>query len=87
MRRIGGDDMLAENLAANVRKLRIERGWSQEDLARYTNGEVKTGTVNRIERGGNTTTNTIEALAKALGVAGADLTSNSEIPVTHDNIR
>ncbi|MGX8010117.1 helix-turn-helix domain-containing protein [Mesorhizobium sp. ORM8.1] len=56
----------------NLRKLRVERGLSQERLALVA--EIDRSYVGRVERGSeNVTTDTLEALAKALGVPAAAL--------------
>ena len=76
--KIGGDQMLAENL----KRFRLAKGWTQEDLTietkPYAETPLRLGTVTRIENGGNTTTETLEVLAKALGVTAADLLSDAE---------
>jgi transcriptional regulator with XRE-family HTH domain len=62
---------IVQRLAANVRRLRLERGWSQEELADQS-GLHRTY-VSQIERGRkNATITVVEKLAVALGVtAGA----------------
>ncbi|MDF3214839.1 XRE family transcriptional regulator [Mesorhizobium sp. M7A.F.Ca.CA.001.09.2.1] len=56
----------------NLRKLRVERGLSQERLALAA--EIDRSYVGRVERGSeNVTTDTLEALAKALAVPAAAL--------------
>ncbi|ETA72693.1 MULTISPECIES: helix-turn-helix domain-containing protein [Mesorhizobium] len=56
----------------NLRKLRAEQGLSQERLALAA--EIDRSYVGRIERGSeNVTIDTLEALAKALGVPAAAL--------------
>lgn len=80
VRQIGGDVMLADN----VRALRNAKEWMQEDLAAKSG--VRLGTISRIENGGGTTTATLEKLAGALGVTVAELFSNSETAVKHDNV-
>lgn len=49
-----------------VRKLRIERGWSQETLAEVSGLSVRT--IQRIERGGKASLETLGALAAVLEV-------------------
>ncbi|TPI65058.1 helix-turn-helix transcriptional regulator [Mesorhizobium sp. B3-1-7] len=56
----------------NLRKHRVERGMSQERLALAA--EIDRAYVGRVERGSeNVTTDTLAALANALGVAPAVL--------------
>ncbi|RWM94038.1 MAG: XRE family transcriptional regulator [Mesorhizobium sp.] len=56
----------------NLRKLRVERGLSQERLALAA--DIDRAYVGRIERGSeNVTTDTLAALAEALAVAPAAL--------------
>ncbi|TXM99074.1 helix-turn-helix transcriptional regulator [Methylobacterium sp. WL64] len=56
----------------NLRRLRVERGLSQERLALAA--EIDRAYVGRVERGReNVTITTLEALARALGVAVAAL--------------
>jgi transcriptional regulator with XRE-family HTH domain len=59
-------------LAANVRRLRLKRGWSQEDCAEYC-GLHRTyiGAVERGER--NITISTLEKIAAAFKVTPIDL--------------
>ena len=49
-----------------VRKLRLERGWSQSQLAEIASLSVRT--VQRVERGGSASLDTMGALASALDV-------------------
>ncbi|WP_299870383.1 2TM domain-containing protein [uncultured Hoeflea sp.] len=49
-----------------VRKLRIERGWSQETLAEISDLSVRT--IQRVERGGNASLETLCALASVFEV-------------------
>lgn len=56
----------------NLRRLRVERGLSQERLALAAG--IDRAYVGRVERGSeNVTITTLEAMAKALGVPVADL--------------
>ncbi|HTS17463.1 MAG TPA: helix-turn-helix transcriptional regulator [Verrucomicrobiae bacterium] len=59
-------------LARNIRRLRLERGWSQEDCAEYC-GLHRTyiGAVERGER--NITISTLERIAAAFKVKPTDL--------------
>ena len=65
---------LQQVIAANVRKLRLRMGLSQEefaDLCGYHRTYI--GSIERSER--NITVSTLEAVAKHLGVAPSDLLS------------
>ncbi|MEN5280003.1 helix-turn-helix domain-containing protein [Serratia marcescens] len=56
-----------------IRPLRLEKGWSQEQLA--TIAGLSTRTVQRIENGEQASLETLTAIAAALGVQVSDLTS------------
>ena len=59
-------------LGANVRRLRAEKGWSQEDYA--DRAGIHRTYVSDIERGKrNPTITVVEKLAKPLGVKAGDL--------------
>ena len=59
-------------LGANVRRLRAEKGWSQEDYA--DRAGIHRTYVSDIERGRrNPTVTVVEKLAKPLGVGAGDL--------------
>ena len=61
-----------QNFAANVRKLRLQRGLSQESLAEKSDlHRTYVGSVERGER--NVSIDNMERLAKALGVEVRDL--------------
>jgi transcriptional regulator with XRE-family HTH domain len=63
---------VSKALAANVRRLRKERGWSQTDLAAET--RVEQAAISLIENGrANPTLLMLESIAKALGVAFMEL--------------
>lgn len=63
-----------EHLGTNVRRLRLARGWTQQDLADHA--EVSQQLVSAIEGGGRTgRVETLMKLAGALGVALGDLTA------------
>lgn len=64
-----------------VRKLRLERGWSQETLAELSNLSVRT--IQRIERGGKASLESMNALAAAFGILIADL--STEAPMYQQN--
>jgi transcriptional regulator with XRE-family HTH domain len=55
-----------------IRKLRLEKGWNQAELAARA-GRLNTVTISQIERGANTTTDTLQRIAEALGVSLVDL--------------
>ncbi|WP_081602526.1 MULTISPECIES: helix-turn-helix domain-containing protein [Afipia] len=60
------------DLARNLRKLRLARGWSQDDLAAEAN--VRQALVSAIEVGtANPTLNSLELLSGALDVGLSDL--------------
>jgi len=59
-------------LARNLRRLRLERGWSQDELA--AEAETRQALVSAIEIGtANPTLASLEKLASTLGVSIADL--------------
>lgn len=60
-----------------VRKLRLERGWSQEVLAEVSGLSVRT--VQRIERGGNASLESLSALAAVLEVDIATLSTEASV--------
>ncbi len=63
-----------KTLARNLRKLRAERGWSQEELAeRCRLHRTYIGAIERGER--NVTLNTLQSIANAVGLSSADLIS------------
>lgn len=65
-----------EVLARNVRRLRKQRGWSQEVLAERSGlHRTYVGDIERLER--NVSVDNIEKLAKALGVHIKDLFAES----------
>ena len=51
-------------LGAQVRRLRTERGWTQEELSRYSG--VSRPTIARLETGETVRTKTLQALCRAL---------------------
>jgi transcriptional regulator with XRE-family HTH domain len=53
-----------DGVAVNVARLRNERGWSQQELARRA--KVNKETVNRLENGHGFTGKTLAAIARAL---------------------
>lgn len=60
-----------------VRKLRLERGWSQEVLAEISGLSVRT--IQRIERGGNASLETLGALAAVFEVDIATLSTETSM--------
>jgi transcriptional regulator with XRE-family HTH domain len=63
---------VVERLASNLRRLRLERGWSQEDYADRAN--VHRTYVSDIERGArNPTITVVEKLAVPLQISASDL--------------
>jgi transcriptional regulator with XRE-family HTH domain len=63
---------VSKALAANVRRLRKERGWTQDDLAAET--KVEQAAISLIENGrANPTLLMLESIARALDVAFIEL--------------
>ncbi len=60
-----------------VRKLRLERGWSQETLAEISDLSVRT--IQRIERGGKASLESLSALAAAFDVDVATLSTETSM--------
>ncbi|MCY6382948.1 2TM domain-containing protein [Hoeflea prorocentri] len=60
-----------------IRKLRFDRGWSQETLAELSGLSVRT--VQRIERGGTASLETLGALAAAFEMDIAELTTEMDM--------
>lgn len=66
------DTQVAKALARAVRRLRREKGWTQDDLAAKVG--IEQAAVSLIENArANPTLETLEALAKSLGVRFVDL--------------
>ncbi|KKZ15552.1 MULTISPECIES: helix-turn-helix domain-containing protein [Serratia] len=61
-----------------IRPLRLEKGWSQEQLA--TIAGLSTRTVQRIENGEQASLETLTAIAAALGVQVSDLNAPPQTP-------
>jgi transcriptional regulator with XRE-family HTH domain len=59
-----------------IRPLRLEKGWSQEQLA--TVAGLSTSTVQRIENGEQASLETLTAIAAALGVQVSDLNAQPQ---------
>jgi transcriptional regulator with XRE-family HTH domain len=63
---------ISRTLAANVRRLRKERGWTQDDLAAET--KVEQAAISLIENArANPTLQMLESIARALDVAFIEL--------------
>ncbi|WP_169975135.1 XRE family transcriptional regulator [Campylobacter sp. RM16191] len=62
-------------LSEQLKALRAKKGWTQEDLAKFSG--VSVGSIKRYETdSGNITYSNLEKLASALGVATSDLSKN-----------
>ncbi|BEN00951.1 TPA: helix-turn-helix domain-containing protein [Serratia marcescens] len=61
-----------------IRPLRLEKGWSQEQLAAIAS--LSTRTVQRIENGEQASLETLTAIAAALGVQISDLNAPPQTP-------
>ena len=64
-----------------IRKLRLQRGWSQEQLAEMCDISVRT--VQRLERGDTASTETLKAIAAVFDVHFSEL--QGEPPVMNDD--
>ncbi|MDH2432609.1 2TM domain-containing protein [Pokkaliibacter sp. MBI-7] len=62
-----------------VRKLRLQRGWSQEQLAQLTGLSVRT--IQRIERGQNPGLESLNALAAVFEVPLSQLQTENAMPI------
>jgi len=60
-----------------IRKHRIDRGWSQETLAELSGLSVRT--IQRVERGGRASLDSITALAGAFDVSISELSTEAEM--------
>lgn len=65
-----------------IRKLRLERGWSQETLSEISGVSVRT--IQRIERGRNASLETLSALAAAFDVDVATLSTETSMYTPRD---
>jgi transcriptional regulator with XRE-family HTH domain len=70
-----------------VQKLRLQKGWSQEQLAELSGVSVRT--IQRIERGQSASTESLKSLAAAFDVDFStlkepDMTTASSPAITHD---
>jgi len=65
-----------------IRKLRLDKGWSQESLAEISGLSVRT--IQRIERGGNASLETLGALAAVFDVDIATLSMETSMYKTRD---
>lgn len=66
-----------------IRKLRLEKGWSQEQLAEMAG--VSTRTLQRIERGANASPETLKCLAAALDIQFSQLREEQSMQATDPN--
>lgn len=72
-------ETLLRYIGANIRRLRIERGWTQQELAQATG--LKERYVQVLETGSaNPTVKVVIAAAHALGVAPTDLFAPAKLP-------
>ena len=62
---------------SKIQRLRIQRCWSQEELASASNLSVRT--IQRVEKKGNASLETIKALASVFEVTPIDLQDNKNI--------
>jgi transcriptional regulator with XRE-family HTH domain len=60
-----------------IRKLRLERGWSQETLAEISGLSVRT--IQRLERGGKASLESLSALAAAFEISISDLSMEAQM--------
>lgn len=73
-----------QSLAYTIRRLREERGFTQEDIAYAAN--LTSGTYGHIERGKtNPTWTTIKKIAQALEISLTDLAEAAEAADTRNN--
>lgn len=73
--------MVAEVVSKNIRQLRIEMGWSQDELARRSGLSLRV--ISRLEtEPHNMTIKTLDSIAKALEVTHSRLFSGS---IVHRN--
>lgn len=63
-----------------VRKLRLQQGWSQEQLSEFSGLSIRT--IQRIERGQNASVESLKSLAAVFEVEITDLTQEKDM---HDN--
>ena len=61
-----------------VRKLRLNKGWSQEQLATLCNLSIRT--IQRIERGQKPSLETLNSLAAVFEINVSDLTAETDMP-------
>ena len=64
-----------------IRKLRLDRGYSQEQLSAMS--DVSLRTIQRIERGAATSPETLKCLAAALDVDFGELRKEQPMPASH----
>lgn len=71
-----------------IRKYRLERGWSQEQLAQMAG--ISTRTLQRVERGKSASAETLKCLAAVLEVDHLDLSTEAQMDqglITQDELR
>ena len=68
-----------------VRKLRLRRGWSQDQLAEFTGVTVRT--IQRLERGGKPSLETAKALAAVFEVDFSTFTSEEDDMTEREEVR
>ncbi len=74
-------DIVRRQLGANVRRWRVRRGWTQDQLAEAANISAKF--VGEVERGeDNPSLETLWALVCALKIEWSDLLKENETPQT-----
>lgn len=67
-----------------VRKLRLQRGWSQDHLAQLSGLNIRT--IQRIERGQSAGLESLKSLAAVFEVSYSDLQTKDELMNTESNI-
>jgi transcriptional regulator with XRE-family HTH domain len=65
-----------------VHKLRLQRGWSQQQLAELSG--LSTRTIQRIENGHTPSTESLKSLASVFEIDFSTLTSEPDMPALHD---
>lgn len=67
-----------------IRKLRLDRGWSQEELAAASGISVRT--IQRLENGGRASLETLKCLAAVFESELSELRENMQMNTTADNV-
>lgn len=73
------------SLGDKVKELRLKKGWTQKDLADKI--ERKQNTISYIEKGGGAESDTIKALAEALGVSVDYLINEEKTAFSEDELK